>query len=262
MKHQFTIGTFNIRHGLADDGINSWDNRKELVIESIKEKMPEIIGFQEVLPFVKNYLEENLPQYILLGSGRDKDLQDEHNCVAIRRDSFEPVFLETFWLSLSPYVSGSKLDNNDGLPRICTAVILKSKINNKLVRVFNTHLDYRFSNIRLKQLEILNRMMEQYQDKLSIPTFLTGDLNCTPDSKEVEYILNDFYIKLIDISTEQHIKSAITFHDYFRNNDCKVKIDYIFATPDIGFIKSYIDDTVKDGVYLSDHYPIYAVVEI
>ena len=50
MKHQFTIGTFNIRYGLADDGINIWDNRKEMVIRSITDKQPDIIGFQEALP--------------------------------------------------------------------------------------------------------------------------------------------------------------------------------------------------------------------
>lgn len=262
MKHKFTIGTFNIRYGLADDGINIWDNRKGLVIDSITEKLPDIIGFQEALPFVKDYLEENLLQYIILGSGRDQDLQGEYNCIAIRRDSFEPVFLETLWLSHSPYVPGTKLDNSDSFPRICTTVILRSKINNQLVRVINTHLDYRFADIRLQQLEILNNILKQYEGKVSMPTLLTGDLNCTPDSKEIDYVLNDFCTELKDISTEQNINSNITFHDYYRNSDYKVKIDYIFATHDFELVKSYIDDTVKEGVYLSDHYPIYAVVEI
>ena len=262
MKHEFTIGTFNIRYGSADDGLNIWDNRKELVIKSITEKLPEIIGFQEVLPFVKEYLEDNLPQYIILGTGRGEDLKDEHNCVAIRRDSFEPVSLETLWLSNTPYVPGSKLENNDGMPRICTTLVLRSKINNRLIPVFNTHLDYRFSHIRLLQLEILNRFVEEYENRLSIPTFLTGDLNCTPHSQEVDYVLKDFYIKLVDISTEKLINSNITFHDYFRGRANKSKIDYIFATANVRFIRSYIDDTVKEGVYLSDHYPVYAVVEI
>lgn len=35
MKYRMTVGTFNIRYGYADDGINIWDNRKKLVVESI-----------------------------------------------------------------------------------------------------------------------------------------------------------------------------------------------------------------------------------
>ena len=80
----FTIGTFNIRYGLADDGINIWDNRKEMVIRSITDKQPDIIGFQEALPFVRDYLEKNLPEYLLVGTGRDEDLNGEDNCIAIR----------------------------------------------------------------------------------------------------------------------------------------------------------------------------------
>lgn len=262
MKHQFTIGTFNIRYGLADDGINIWDNRKEMVIRSITDKQPDIIGFQEALPFVRDYLEKNLPGYLLVGTGRDEDLNGEDNCIAIRQDSFELIGLETFWLSNQPYVYGSQLENNDGLPRICTTVTLRSRVNNGTIRVFNTHLDYRFSDIRLQQLKILDGFMEQYDSKMSMPTFLIGDLNSEPDSEEIGYILRDFGVKLKDLSTPDQIGSDITFHGFYADPDHKGKIDYIFATPDLKCLKSYIDDTAREGVYLSDHYPIYALIEM
>lgn len=262
MKHQFTIGTFNIRYGLADDGINIWDNRKELVIDSIHDKLPDIIGFQEALPFVKEYLDKNLSDYIIVGTGRDKDLGGEDNCIAIRRETFELIALETFWLSPEPYVFGSQFENNDGLPRICTMVTLRSKINNRIIRAFNTHLDYRFSDVRLKQLKVLNEFIKQYDDRMPLPNFLIGDLNSVPDSKEIEYVLEDFAVKMVDISTSDQIKSDTTFHGFFNGLDYVGKIDFIFATPDINCIKSYIDDTEREGVYLSDHYPVYAVIEM
>lgn len=262
MKHQMTIGTFNIRNAGADDGINIWNNRKGLVIESIMDKSPDIIGFQEALPYVNHFLEENLPQYTFVGNGRDVDLQGECNCIAYKKEFFELVSLETIWLSDTPYIPGSQFEGSDTCPRICTTVTLRSKINSQLFRVFNTHLDSRFPNIRLKQLSILNEFIEGYEKKGSLPTFLTGDLNCIPDSKEINYVLNHFKLNLEDISTVSQIKNDITFHGYYNDKENKAKIDYIFATQNVRFIKSYVDDTEKDGVYVSDHYPVYAEVEI
>ena len=116
MKHQFTIGTFNIRYGLADDGINIWDNRKEMVIKSITDKLPDIIGFQEALPFVRDYLDKNSPGYLHVGTGRDEDLNGEDNCIAIRQDSFELIALETFWLSHEPIYLDLSLKTTTGYP--------------------------------------------------------------------------------------------------------------------------------------------------
>lgn len=224
--------------------------------------MPDIIGFQEVLPDITEYLDENLPQYTIVGNGREEDLNGKNNCIAFRNDMFRLISLETTWLSHTPYVSGSQLSSSDNCPRICTAITLGSKENNKLFRIFNTHLDWQFDNIRLEQLQILNDFIESYEERGSLPTILTGDLNCTPDSEEIRYILNEFKVDLADISTADHIGGDITFHDYYSDKDNKGKIDYIFATKDLIHKKSYIDDTEEDGVYLSDHYPVYAEVEI
>ena len=262
MKHKFTIGTFNIRYAGAGDGLNSWDNRKGFIIQSIIHRQPDIIGFQEVLPHVKNFLDENLPQYHIIGNGRAEDLQGEYNCIAIKKDGFELISLETIWLSDTPYLPGSQFENNDSCPRISTMVTLRSKVNNRQLRVFNTHLDHRFPNIRLKQLGILDKFIEEYEKKRSMPTFLTGDLNCTPESKEIDYILHKFKVDFKDLSTIGKINSEITFHGFFHDHAHKVKIDYIFATRDINLMKSHIDGTEKEGIYLSDHFPIYADVEL
>lgn len=260
MKNLIKICTFNIRYGDADDGINSWPNRKGMVINSIIKNSPDIIGFQEALPHVRDFLEEKLPQYMIVGNGRGQDYKDEYNCIAIKRETVELLSLDTIWLSETPDIPGSQLKNNDSCPRICTTVTLRSKFNNQLFRVFNTHLDYKFPHIRIKQLEILNGFIDGYEKRRSLPSLLLGDLNCTPDSDEYSYIINDFTIDLVDLSTVKNIGADFTFHDYFSCSEDKVKIDYIFATGDIEFVKSYLDDTENDHVYLSDHYPIYAEV--
>jgi len=40
--------SFNIRLGVANDGENHWDKRKELVLKTIQNFGPDLLGLQEV----------------------------------------------------------------------------------------------------------------------------------------------------------------------------------------------------------------------
>ena len=46
------VVTFNIRCDYGQDGLNEFANRKELILGKINQEKPDIIGFQEVLPYV------------------------------------------------------------------------------------------------------------------------------------------------------------------------------------------------------------------
>ena len=82
---------------------------------------------------------------------------------------------------------------------------------------------------------------------------MMGDFNAEPDSKAIELCngtLND---------VTDGIKK--TFHDFGRDSQ---KIDYIFLsdefngrTEDVG-----IWDDCLDGIYLSDHFPVWAKIKI
>ena len=48
------------------DGINSWEFRRDLVLEKIQQQCPEIIGFQELLPHQASWLRERLEPAIIL----------------------------------------------------------------------------------------------------------------------------------------------------------------------------------------------------
>src|SRR5688572_3528346 len=57
------VMSFNIRYGTADDGENHWDQRREFLIETIREFDPDLLGTQETLGFQKEYIAEQLPEY-------------------------------------------------------------------------------------------------------------------------------------------------------------------------------------------------------
>ena len=100
-KRDFTMKfvTFNIRCDFGQDGANSFIYRRPLILEKIRQEKPDIIGFQEVLPHVAAWLKENLTEYYIAGCGREKDLTGEAMIIAYRKERFQSVSLETFWLS-------------------------------------------------------------------------------------------------------------------------------------------------------------------
>ena len=59
------------------------------------------------------------------------------------------------------------------VPRIVTVVI--TKINGQDICIINTHLDYRFKSVQLRQLKAINKLIDKYKDNYNI--VLTGDFN-------------------------------------------------------------------------------------
>ena len=55
-----TLMTFNIRYGTANDGENSWEFRREHVVETIRNASPGVIAIQEALLEQLEYIDEQL----------------------------------------------------------------------------------------------------------------------------------------------------------------------------------------------------------
>src|SRR5690606_1700878 len=58
-----TVMSFNSRYGTAKDGENHWENRKENVVEPVRQVQPDLLGTQETLGFQRDFLAKHLPQY-------------------------------------------------------------------------------------------------------------------------------------------------------------------------------------------------------
>ena len=100
--------------------------------------------------------------------------------------------------------------------------------------------------------------MRQIADKLErnqlfsqAPVIVAGDMNAEPDSEEIALMKNRGYANVTE-------GIGVTFHDYFREGPQEC-IDYIFTKGlDCESLVKWTD--VRSGVYLSDHYPICAVL--
>ena len=82
------IVTFNLRMDTPADGPNRFANRREAIVERIRSEAPDVLGFQEALPAMYDYLRAQLPAYTFLGHGRSAQYLGEANPIAFRTDRF------------------------------------------------------------------------------------------------------------------------------------------------------------------------------
>lgn len=251
------IVSFNIRCDYEQDGANNFCYRRNLILEKIEQTQPDIIGFQEVLPHVQKWLREHLTDYMVVGCGRETDLTDEHMTIAIKRNHIDLYELHTFWLSNTPQTAGSRYKEQSICPRIYTKAIMKEENTKTPICIYNTHLDHEGELARRLGLnQVLKQMKEDYE-KTKYPMILMGDFNAEPNSPELEGLRKGFGLYLTDTAKEL----GITFHDY-GNKEEECKIDYLLVGKEFTIQKAELWKDCKNGVYLSDHYPVYAEIEL
>src|SRR5262245_61259884 len=110
--------TFNIRYANKADGPDYWPNRREAAAKLIAEQA-DVAGLQEVTPSQRTDLVERLPDFALVGVGRDTGDKGESSPIFFRKARFSAEASGTFWLSDAPEIAGSKTWGAK-LARICT----------------------------------------------------------------------------------------------------------------------------------------------
>ncbi len=258
------VCTYNIRCDNKGDGINCFDGRKSLIAREFPKYEADVVGFQEVLPHQREWLVHNLKGYTVVGTGRNADRLGEHVCIAYRTDTFELAALDTFWLSDTPRIPGTRFNTDQSrCPRICTTAILLTKPKKdsapKILRVYNTHLDH---VALLSQAQGMTVVLERIAADDAIypdtPVVITGDFNVRPDSPVVASVNGA-------CSCGKPIKDATaevggTFHAWGKREP--IKIDYIFTTASYETASAKKLTDTEDGVYLSDHYPVLTEIEV
>ncbi len=250
------IVSFNLRCGWGSDGVNCFPNRAGGIVDKINTEKPEVIGFQEGTEKNISFLKKTLCDYDIFFNQRDKNFGGEGLAIAIRRDSIALLALDFFWLSETPYTPGSRYAIQSPCPRICQSAILKTA-DNKLFRIYNNHLDHESDSARILGITQVMERVKTDKANLDLPFFILGDFNALPDSETIAFCNNYTDPKTVDITN--HIK--VSFHAY--GNDSS-KIDYIYTDADTAKGVKEVEpwDDEREGVYLSDHYPIAAEVEL
>lgn len=245
--------TFNIRCDYGQDGNNCFRFRKPGILAAFARERADVYCFQEVLPHVAAWLKEVLPEYTVVGCGRGKHLDGERVVLAFRKARFDLMKMDTFWLSPTPTVPGSRYPDQSSCPRTCTEVLLNDLQENRVIRVMNTHLDHEGVEARRAGLAQILAHGEAADFFAGVPTVLAGDFNAEPGVPELEPI------RALPAWHSAVPETWETFHGY----GCmrKSTIDYIFISGNIRCTAAGRWTEEENGVYLSDHYPVWAELE-
>ena len=248
--------TFNIRYDNPEDLQNNWNFRKDSVAEFIKQQDIDVVGMQEVLHNQMEDLKERLTDYTAVGVGRDDgNTEGEYAPLFFKKDRFEVLDSNTFWLSQYPDSVGF-VGWDGACCRIATWAKLKDKENGKIFMAVNTHFDHVGEEARREgALLIMKKIQEIVGNR---PAVLTGDFNVTDDSDAYRTLTtNAFVFKDAYKESAEKRGTTYTFHDFGQipDEECE-KIDFIFVTPNIKVGSSFIPkEPDADRGFLSDHNP-------
>lgn len=258
IAQKLTTMTFNIRYNNPADGENSWDNRKDDVVNLFAHYNPTIFGIQEGLFDQVTYLKEKLPQYNYIGVGReDGATKGEFAAIFYDTTEYELIRQHTFWLSDTPDTVSVGWDA--ALERICTYGLFRQVNSGKYIMVFNTHFDHIGALARTKSAQMLVRAATELT-RDQIPVIIMGDFNCGPESEAFQ-IIKSKYPEASGISQTPLYGPQGTFNNFEPTNDVKERIDFVFAAKLKVLSVTHIDDRRSNNRVISDHYPVMVEVE-
>jgi endonuclease/exonuclease/phosphatase family metal-dependent hydrolase len=253
MMSTIKIVSFNLRCVWIGDGINSFIFRAGMIYDKIMRETPDMIAFQEVTANHLDLLKRMLPEYVFCGQFRSQDYTGEGLFTAIRKDAWDVIAYEAFWISPTPYVAGSRFESQSNCPRICVVTQIRHKHTGKMLRLFNIHLDHVSDTARIKGIQCVLEAMAAFNEKLPLPSFVLGDYNADPDSETIRFCNSYPSPAMFDVTHE----IPVSYHGY---GSCGIKIDYIYVTEEAkhALLSSGIWAEESNGIYLSDHYPVWA----
>ncbi len=245
------VMTYNIRYDTPQDSVNQWPKRAHKVYSLIKKYDPDLIGLQEVLHHQLMDLVQNLPAYTYIGVGRDDGkAKGEYSAILYKKDRFKALNKNTFWLSETPQIPGSK-SWDAAITRVASWGTFKDLKSNKDFLMINTHFDHIGKEARKNSAALLKEKASEIAK--DFPLIITGDFNCTREEPPYATIMEPKGIVLTDPAPAN---PPGTFCSFKVNSITCKGIDYIFHSQALSS-KEYQVLQDNDGKYYpSDHLPV------
>ncbi len=255
----YKVMSFNIRYKNTKDGIFKWNNRRELLVNTIIEQNVDILGVQEAVNSQVRFLKKNLPTYNFVGVGRANGRKrGEFSAIYYNSERFNSIEEGHFWLSETPSKKGSK-GWDAAIERVASWVLLEDSFNKDTLFVLNTHFDHEGDIARLESAKLIAQNIDAIvgEDK-SYSVLVMGDLNLTSNTSAYAYITDEKQLnRLYDSRNQAKLVEGLkgTFHAFGgRKENLRPRIDYIFTNEAVEVLHYItVGDTPIDGIWLSDH---------
>jgi endonuclease/exonuclease/phosphatase family metal-dependent hydrolase len=262
------VMSFNIRYGTANDGVNAWPERKDLLADSILRFDPDLLGTQETLLFQRDELLGLLHRYEAAGVGRDDGAEKgEMAALFFKPARFEKLDGGTFWLSSTPETVGSK-GWDAALPRVATWVKLVDKADRAAspILFLNTHFDHQGAVARRESAALIRRWLAEHGNGCRL--VVTGDFNAGEATPPYEALFGDDagaspLVDTFRVAVPERDASGPegTFTGFDATNTGGERIDWIGCSGDFRVEAAGIDRCERAGRTPSDHAAVTAVLQ-
>ena len=261
-ENEIKIMSFNVRTSAMDKNTpNHWDNRKDACIALIKDHRPSIIGLQEAVysaqwVWIKEQLQDDYDGY---GVNRQTGKESGGGeCPGILYDKsvIKKIEVGTFWLSETPDTPSKGWDAN--YYRTATWGLFEHIPTGKQFFFINTHLDHESKTAQIEGMKLISKKFEEYKGKM--PLFLTGDLNIDSYHEALDVIKS--YMN--NARNRANRTDSYGTTNSFESDSKSKKIDHIYYNKELKNPVEYctIRDPYNDVKFVSDHYPIYAIIKL
>lgn len=262
----FRIMQFNILQGWDSCHKNEtkgyeWEKRREAVAKMIEKRHPDIICIQEARKGQCAFLQKRFPEYRQVLYPKDGVITNggQRNLIMYRTDKFKCVKKKVFWFSETPHKASFSWDATT--PKLTLMAQLKpckTVGKRKKFWVYCTHFFPRGDVGKQKCSDmILESMRKEVGEKA--PVLFCGDLNLRYLDNRLDTLLT--YLKDAAVTAEVTDGPEKITYNGFREKNQKA-LDHIYGR-NVLFRTYKVDQSPDYGIrWVSDHYPLYADVEI
>lgn len=251
-ENAMRIMSFNIR--CTNVGNDTWEDRIDIVTQSIIDGNPDSVGVQEATPEWMETLNKTLGEkYSYVGVGRDDgDNEGEYSAIFYLKDKYNVVDSGTFWLSETPDEVSFGWDA--ACRRVCTWVVLEDKTTGQKYAHLNSHFDHVGIEARKNSVELIINKAKEFED---IPVVFTADMNVRQDGDNYNQFVESGVLKDTKFIAPDTMDYC-TYHDTKPTQHDGDIIDYVMINDKFDATVYKVVTEGIDGRYVSDHYPIYA----
>ena len=251
------VMTYNLRYA-SMKGSEAWPDRRPAMKALLKQQAPDIMGTQEGVYHQLRDLAADLPEYDWIGTGRDGGSRGEFMAIYYRRERFEPLAYDHFWLSDTPEVIASSTWGNTNR-RMVTSVRFKDRRSDKVFHSWNTHLDHALQPAREKAAELIKTRLAKIPS--NEPVILMGDFNAEATRNPVYDTLTRG-IGFTDswfTAAQRKNETLNSFNGFAKPVFNSARIDWILYRGDAEVTSAeVVVDGSPEGRQPSDHHPVLA----
>ena len=268
----------------TDDFVKTWQPRKDYIMQVLRDYNFDICSAQEPYAFQIRHLQKCAPEYAYVESFvaddvpenfakrkpnaiiREHVLPNMNNPIWYKKAKFDVLASGKFWFSKTPDVqSGGWEEDRWDKERHCTWAKFKHKSTGKEFYVFSLHLIcHQHQKNHPDSIRVAKLLLQKVNEIAKGNTvFVMGDFNATDKHICLDILNNsNVLVNSRHIAPQKEIDSDTSFISFEpAKNRNKAIIDHILVSKDVKVGKFALKNPIYNGVYPSDHLPIYVDVK-